>query len=121
MIFKWVLFDDLQSKILRGIWKEYTFHEQETCTQSGGHRGLHPEPIPNSNIYENFIKIKFFYLKSNFDQATQKKIKKAILYGKINFNNANYYGIIMMTKTKAPIHSCKNPRIFFLFFYGDSQ
>ena len=41
------------------IWEEYTFHKQKICTQSGGHRGLHPEPMPNSNIHENFIKIKF--------------------------------------------------------------
>ena len=46
-----------------------------------------------------------------FDQATQKKIKKAILYGKFNFNDANYHGIIMMSKPKAPIHSYKNPTI----------
>ena len=61
-----------EGKILRGIWEEYTFHEQKICTQSGGHRGLHPEPMPNTNIHENFIKIKFFNFKSNFDQATQK-------------------------------------------------
>ena len=28
------------------------------------------------------MKFKFFILNSNFDQATQKKIKKTILYGK---------------------------------------
>ena len=55
------------------------------CIQSEGHKELHPGPILNSNIYENFIKIKLFHLNSNFDQATQEKIKKAILYGKIIF------------------------------------
>ena len=50
------------------------------------------------------MKIKFFNLNSNFDQATQKINKKAILYGKNNYNNANYYGINMMSKIKAPIY-----------------
>ena len=44
---------------------------------------------------KNFIKINFFNLKSYFDQATQRKIKKAFLYSKINFNNA-----IMMSQLK---------------------
>ena len=42
-----------------------------------------------------------------------KKIKKAILYGKNNFNNAKYYGINMMSQINAPIYSCKNPRIYY--------
>ena len=48
---------------------------------------MDPEPTLNSNIYENFMKKQFFNLNSNFDQATQKKIKKAILCGKIKFKN----------------------------------
>ena len=48
----------------------------------------HPRPISNTNIYENFMKFKFLNLNYNFYQATQKKIKKAILYGK---NNKNKY------------------------------
>ena len=47
---------------------------KESCTKSEGLRELHPWPILNSSIYENFIKIKFFDLNSYFDQATQKKI-----------------------------------------------
>ena len=64
-------------------------------------------------FYYYLFHIKSFNLKSNFGQATQKKFKKAILYGKINFNNANYYGIIMMSKINAPIHSYKNPQIYY--------
>ena len=45
--------------------------------------GLHPEPIPNNHIYENFKKIKFFNLNSNFDQATQKKLKKLSYMAKL--------------------------------------
>ena len=68
----------------------------------------------STSVTENFIKIKFFDFKSNFDQATQKKIKKAILYGKINFNDAKNCGTNMMSQINAPIHSYKNPRIYYL-------
>ena len=80
-----------ESKILSGIWKEYTFHEQKICTQSGGHRGLHPETMPNNHIHEHFIEIKVFNLKSNFDQATQKFFKNAILYDKIKCRSGWHY------------------------------
>ena len=62
----------------------------------------------------DFIKIIFFNLESNFDQATQK-IKKAILYGKINFNDANYCDINMMSKFKSPSLCSKNPVIYYKF------
>ena len=39
--------------------------------------------------------------------------KRAILYGKINSNNANYCDINMMSKLKAPIHDYKNPGIYY--------
>ena len=57
--------------------------------------------------------VKFFNFKYNFDQTTQKKIKKAMLFGKINSNNANYHDIIMMPKTNAPIHSYESPQIYY--------
>ena len=63
-------------------------------------------------INENFTKIKFL----NFFNLNLIKLhtqKKAILYGKINSNNVNYYGIIMMSKTKAPIHSYKNQAVHY--------
>ena len=50
-------------------------------------------------------------LRDNFGQATQNKIKKAILYDKMKINIANYCGTNMMPKTKAPLHSHKNPVI----------
>ena len=65
------------------IWKNFSFHDPKTCTQSEGHKELHPGPIPNSNIYGNFIKIKFFNLNSNFDPATQKKFKKQSYMAKL--------------------------------------
>ena len=44
-------------------------------------------------------------------------IKKAILFGKINYNNANYYGTIKMSKVKVPLYiynsSEKNPVIHY--------
>ena len=43
-------------------------------------QGTLPELILNSNIYENFVKIKLFNLNSNFDQATQTKIKKKAFF-----------------------------------------
>ena len=33
--------------------------------------------------------------------------------GKINFNNANYYGIIIMSKINAPIHSYDTSQIYY--------
>ena len=45
-----------------------------------------------------------------------KKIKtlsyRAILYGKINYNNAKYYGTNMVPKVKAPFYSNENPVIY---------
>ena len=55
----------------------------------------------------------FFYLNSNFDQGYTKKIKKAILYGKINYNNAKHVGTNMMSQIIVPIHSTINPRIYY--------
>ena len=60
---------------------------------------------------ENFIKIKFFNLFSNFDKTSQK-IKKAILYGNINYNNIKHHSINMISKLKAPIWCSKNPVIY---------
>ena len=58
--------------------------------------------------YETWItfslSINFFNFKSNFDQATQKNYKKAILYGKINFKRCQNYSIHMMSQINAPIH-----------------
>ena len=36
-----------------------------------------------------------------------------MLYGKINFKNANYHDIIMMPKTNAPIHRYKKAPIYY--------
>ena len=49
---------------------------------------------------------------TNFDQDTQKKIKKAILYGNTNFRRCQNYSIHMMSQINTPIHSYKNPRIY---------
>ena len=68
----------------------------------------------NISVTENFTKIKIFNLKSNFDQASQKKIKKAMLYGKINFKNANYHDIIFMPKANAPNHNYKKALLYYL-------
>ena len=38
-----------------------------------------------------------------------------IIEGKINYNNANYHDIIMIPKSNAPIHSYKNPRIYYQY------
>ena len=67
------------------------------------------ETIINSNFNKNFINIKFFNLNSNFDQATHKEIKKAILCGKFNCNNAKYCGTNMMSQINAPIQGYTNP------------
>ena len=40
-------------------------------------------PGPSTSVTENFIKNKINNLKSNFDQASQRKIKNLTLYGKI--------------------------------------
>ena len=48
-------------------------------------------------------------------------IIKANLYGKINSNNANYHDIIMRSKPKAPIHSYKNPGIYYKNDSGNWQ
>ena len=79
-------------------------------TKSKGHGELLTRPVFNTNKYQNFIKIKFFNVNYNSDQATQKKIKKAILNGKINYNNANYYGTNMMSKFIAPFYSYKRDK-----------
>ena len=65
----------MSSRILEVIYKDYTLHEQKICTQNEGHRELHPGPMSNSSVCENFVKINFFNLISNFDQATQKNLK----------------------------------------------
>ena len=39
----------------------------------------------------------FLKFKSNIDLATQIKYKKAILYGKMNFNKANFLDIIKIS------------------------
>ena len=44
-----------------------------------------------------------------------KKIKKAILYYKINYNNANYCGTNMMSQINAPIQGYTNPLIYYQF------
>ena len=44
----------------------------------------------------------------------KKKYKKAILYGKINFRRCQNYSIHMMSQINAPIHSYKNPQIYYL-------
>ena len=70
----------------------------------------------NTSVTENFIKIKFFNLKSSFDQATQKKYKKAILFGKINIKVYQNYSINMMSQINVPIYSHendKNPVIYY--------
>ena len=54
-----------------------------TCSELRMILQLHSEPIPNSIIYESFSKIKFFNFKSNFDQATQKKLKKLSYMAKL--------------------------------------
>ena len=36
-----------------------------------------------------------------------------MLYGKINFKNANYHDIIFMPKANAPIHSYKKASIYY--------
>ena len=79
-----------------------------TGNQSESHRELHPGPILNSNIYENFIKINFFSNKSNFDQATQKRFKKAMLYGKINLNHAKINSTILISQRNVPNHNYEN-------------
>ena len=60
------------SKSAKKIWRELSFHGQKICTPRVGHRELHPGPSPNSHNYEKLMKIKFFNLISNFDQATHK-------------------------------------------------
>ena len=62
-------------------------------------------PGPSTSVTENFIKNKINNLKSNFDQASQRKIKNLTLYGKINYKNAKKWGTIMMPLLKAPIYS----------------
>ena len=47
--------------------------------------------MPCPDIYKKFYQNNFFYLNSNFDQATQKKFKKAILCGNFNFKEAKNY------------------------------
>ena len=100
-----IFYDHHKASVGKG-YAQNNSHEQQICfcTQRKGHRQGHLGTILNTNNYENFVKIKFFILNSNFDQATQKINKKAILYGKNNYNNANYYGINMMSKIKAPIY-----------------
>ena len=75
--------DIFQVPGLNPDWEDYTRYKHILCLYI------------NQNV--------FFNLNSNFDQATQKKTKKAILYGKINFINAKYDGINMMSKFKAPL------------------
>ena len=79
-------YDNASKGKIYNISKDYSFYEPKICkicTQSKGHRELHPEPIFKANNYQNFIKIKFFNLNSNFDQATQKRFKKQYYMAKI--------------------------------------
>ena len=73
-----------------------------------GLRKLYPEPRLNTSVNENFVKNTIFNLKSNFGQASQKKIKNSILYSTLNFKNDKYGGTIMMSQFKASIYSYKS-------------
>ena len=46
-------------------------------------------------------------------ELVKQTIKKAILYGKIYSNNANYLDIIKMSQINAPIHSYQNSQIYY--------
>ena len=50
-----------------------------------------------------------------------KKIKEAIAYGKINYNNANFYGTNMMTKLKAPFYNYENPVMNYQNSFGKNN
>ena len=86
--------------------------EGEGKGEGEGAKGCHPPiQVPwhhvcseKSTSWANtsVTKTKFFILKSNFDQATLKKHKKAILYGKINFRRRQNYSIHMMSQINAP-------------------
>ena len=81
---------------------------ESMCVHKNGLRELHPEPRLNTSVNQNFVKNKFFNLKSNYDQASQKNFKNSILYGKIIFKYAKDGGTILMSQAKAPFHSYKS-------------
>ena len=61
---------------------------------------MDPEPILNSNIYENFMKKQFFNLNSNFDQLNRKKLKKPSYVAKLNSKIPKKYSNNIMSQIK---------------------
>ena len=48
---------------------------ESVCAHKNGLGELHPEPMLDTSVNENFMKNNFLNLKSNFDQTSQKKLK----------------------------------------------